>query len=105
MRCPGRKPGPTLPALSRRADGSRLARESVLVAVSCTAGRQRRWGTNKKQDGLGVRYGKSASPAKAGARPSSAQQADKRIPAFAGKAIRWRFYQGRVGRPAGGQLA
>jgi hypothetical protein len=24
---------------------------------------------------------------------------------FAGKAIRWRFYQGRVGRPAGGQLA
>jgi hypothetical protein len=48
---------------------------------------------------------KNASPAKAGARPSSAQQADKRIPAFAGKAIRWRFYQGRVGRPAGGQLA
>ena len=24
---------------------------------------------------------------------------------FAGKAIRWRFYQGRVGRAAGGQLA
>src|SRR4030081_3957795 len=33
---------------------------------------------------------------KAGAHPSSAQQADKWIPAFAGKAIRWRFYQGRV---------
>src|SRR5690349_7864177 len=60
---------------------------------------------NEKQDGLGVRYGKNASPAKAGAHPSSAQQADKWLPAFAGKAIRWRFYQGRVGRPAGGQLA
>jgi hypothetical protein len=42
---------------------------------------------------------------KAGAHPSSAQQADKWIPAFAGKAIRWRFHRGRVGRPAGGQLA
>ena len=29
--------------------GPGLRRESVLAAVSCTAGRQRRWGTNKKQ--------------------------------------------------------
>jgi hypothetical protein len=60
---------------------------------------------NKKQDGPGVRYGKIASPAKAGAQPLSAQEADKWIPAFAEKAIRWRFYPGQVGRPAGGQLA
>jgi hypothetical protein len=26
-------------------------------------------------------------------------------PSFAEKAIRWRFHRGRVGRPAGGQLA
>ena len=44
--------------------GPGLRRESVLVAVPCTAGRQRRWGTNKKQDGPGMRYGKNASPAK-----------------------------------------
>jgi hypothetical protein len=50
---------------------------------------------------------------KAEAHPSSAQQTDKWIPAFAGKAIWWRFHQelapgsnrGRVGRPAGPQLA
>jgi hypothetical protein len=45
---PRRNPGPTLRALSRRINGSRL---------------------------------------------------------FAGKAILWRFHQGRVGHPAGGQLA
>ena len=41
----------------------------------------------------------NAAPAKAGAHLPSAQQADRWIPAFAGKALRWRFHPGRVGRP------
>ena len=53
---------------------------------------------NKEQDGPRIRYGKNASPAKAGAHPPSAQQADKWIPAFAGKVLWRRFHPGWVGR-------
>jgi hypothetical protein len=87
--------------------GPGFRRESVPVAVSCTAGRQRRWGTNNKQDGTEIRYGKKPFPAKAGAHPSSAQQADRWIPAFrresalvsvSSRACPW-LEQGWVGRP------
>jgi hypothetical protein len=74
-------------------------------------------GPGLRRDGVicseGAMQANWITASKAGAHPSSARQADKWIPAFAGKAIRWRFYQelapgsnrGRVGRPAGGQLA
>src|SRR5437868_3872375 len=66
MRCPGGKPGPTLPTLSGGPMGPGLRRESVLVAVSCTAGRQRRWGTNKNQVGWRRQVILNTSPAKEG---------------------------------------
>jgi hypothetical protein len=52
-----------------------------------------------------TRYVKRLPRRKAGAYPSSARQADRWVPACAGKALWSRFHPGRVGRPAGAQLA
>jgi hypothetical protein len=51
---------------------------------------------NKNKMVQGARYGKNAFPAKAGAHPLSAQQADKWSPAFAGKRSGGGFIQGRA---------
>src|SRR5690242_2953299 len=62
--------------------GPGFRRESDPVAVSSRAGRQRRWGTNKKQVGWRRQVILNTSPAKAGVHLSVARARDRWVPAF-----------------------